>query len=121
MRGRESKPSLPRGAEKTCVKMVGLEGLPGFSERGLGRGVAVCRGAAGVTALPTEAQWEYACRAGSTDDSGIAATTRRSSWRWRGSRQTAEEQTHPVGEKKPNAWGLYDMTGMCGNGVADWH
>jgi len=56
--------------------------------------------------LPTEAEWEYACRAGSTAELGkeqVAACA----WCW-------QEKTHPVGTKPPNAWGLHDMLGNVG-------
>lgn len=61
-------------------------------------------------ALPTEAQWEYACRAGSKNRWFFGEDpTQAKQYAWID--ETAQGKTHPVGEKQPNPWGLYDMYG----------
>jgi formylglycine-generating enzyme required for sulfatase activity len=70
--------------------------------------------------LPTEAEWEYAARAGSNarysfgDNAGQLGQY---AWYEGNSGKT----THPVGRKRPNAWGLYDMQGNVCEWVGDWY
>ncbi len=68
--------------------------------------------------LLSEAQWEYACRASSVTEYGFGDGKQQlGAYAWY--RENAEGRTHPVGEKKPNDWGLYDMHGNVWEWVQD--
>jgi formylglycine-generating enzyme required for sulfatase activity len=72
--------------------------------------------------LPTEAEWEYACRAGTTtqfyygDDPAYLALT---NYAWY--RDNSNGETHPVAQMPSNPWGLYDMSGNVSEWCQDWY
>ena len=74
--------------------------------------------------LPTEAQWEYACRAETTTQYSFGDNARHVedyAWSQSNSWDRGEEFAHQVGRKKRNPWGLYDMHGNVAEWCRDWH
>jgi len=96
-----------------CQQFIGrLNALPAAKRNGL------------VFRLPTEEEWEYACRAGSKGHyckiAGGCEITKDTlgevAWYWAGTSKEGYVATYQVGQKKPNAWGLYDVHGN----VEEW-
>ena len=85
----------------------------------------------GIYALPTEAQWEYAARAGSTTafyNGGITSYPDMYDCNYDGNPNAiawycynSDLETHPVAQKTPNAWGLFDMSGNVSEWCSDWY
>ena len=109
------------GATTPYVEMsfgMGIEGYPAICMTQLAA-VKFCEWLSAMTGkfyrLPTEAEWEYACRAGSNNAFSFGEDAEAlDDYAWYAN--NSNDKYQPVGTKKPNAWGLYDMHGN----VAEW-
>jgi formylglycine-generating enzyme required for sulfatase activity len=109
-----NNPSLFRGDPKLPVEQVWWSDVQAFI------GKLNAKEGGNLYRLPTEAEWEYAARAGSTLAYGFGnEVSRLGEYAWY--RDNAGGKTHPVGQLKPNAWGLYDMHGNVMEWVQDWY
>ena len=112
-----SNPSRFKGTDNP-VEHVSWEDAVAFCEK---LSALPAEQAAGrVYRLPTEAEWEYACRAGTTTAFSFGDDEQDlGKYAW--FRDNGGRTTHAVGEKLPNGWGLYDMHGNDGEWCSDWY
>src|SRR5262249_13518684 len=103
-------------AVRFCNKCSELEGLTPCYDLNTWE----CNFAADGYRLPTEAEWEYACRAGSTGKYCFGdAEKELPQYAWL--KPHSQGKTHPVGQKQPNRWGLHDTHGNVWQWCNDWY
>ena len=123
-----TNPSKFKGPDKPVERVSWLAAVKYCNMRSLKEGLHPCYDAETMACnfeadgyrLPTEAEWEYACRAGSTTDYSFGndpGLLREYGW----FKDNSGEATNPVGEKRPNAWGLHDMHGNVSEWCSDFY
>jgi formylglycine-generating enzyme required for sulfatase activity len=121
-------PARHTGAQNPVERVRWTDALKFCNARSLQDGLTPCYDlqtracdfAADGYRLPTEAEWEYACRAGSVGDYNFAGgVAQLADHAW--FRDNARRKHRPVGQKAPNAFGLYDMVGNVREWCNDWY
>lgn len=112
----DSNPSQHKGPDLP-VEMISFQDVQSFLAKMNARNDGY------LYRLPTEAEWEYAARAGNIDQFGgakvansLARYAPPDEWAWYN-----VETTNPVAARKPNAWGLYDIRGNVNEWIQDWY
>lgn len=115
-----TNPSMFKGPQRP-VEQVGLDDAQGFIRKFNERERQAGHLPKGWQyRLPTEAEWEYACRAG-TETAYCFGNGAESLVDYAWYDENSGGQTHDVGKKRPNAWGLYDMHGNVCEWCQDWY
>ena len=103
-----SNPSNHKACDQCPVENISWNDTQQFIKR------LNAQGDSFIYRLPTEAEWEYACRAGTTGD--YAGDLNSMAWY-----ANSGGQTHPVGQKQANGFGLYDMHANVWEWCEDWY
>ncbi len=110
----ESNPSYFKDGDDHPVEMVSWNGVQEFIRR-------LNQMSGKSYRLPTEAEWEFAARSGGKRERWAGTSNERELEDFAWFAKNSRGRTHPVGQKKPNGLGFYDMSGNVWEWVADWY